>query len=392
MKKYFLLLCCVAFIYGCKENVTTQYDSMQVEIEWGKNDQILLSDIVDSIAYIPLETTDKSLIGRIDKVVCSDDYVYILDAEVSTSIFVFDYSGRHISVINDIGKGPGEFMKITDFCCNNKGEVFVYDAGLNKVIRFGISGKFAGQEMKIDFYADFISYLDSTKTFLFYSCYREQEDRHNLIEANQEGKIINRFMQFDKAVNTDNTVMSPFNFSPINDSKISFFDTYSNNLYSYNGQQIYSDYQFDFGSSNLPADFLTKDANEIAFRDDNSAIPKEYVIFSNIQENKRHIFYTAIKGYGVGMGIYSKETGNNMVGFATYDPQNPAQYPLPIKNDVNNCSTFAFYGLHSNGFCSPVEISEIKSIQHIDPELKVLSENLSVEDNPVLMMFYLKTF
>lgn len=393
MKKYLFLIICAIFINGCNKDVKKQYDSTPISIEWKDNNQILLSDIVDSITYIPLETNYKSLIGRIDKVVCTDDYIYILDSEVSKSVFVFDYFGKFISVINNRGNGPGEFNKIVDFCCNSNGEVFVYDTGLRKVIKYKISGEFAGLEVKIDFGADFISYLDSTKTFLFYSCYRQGEDRHNVIETNQKGEIINRYMQFDKAVNKDKMILMPaLNLSHINDSKISFYEVYSNNLYSYDGKQIQSKYQFDFGSSNLPADFLTKGVNEVAYRDKNNNIPKDYAILANVQENKSHIFYTASKGYGVAQGIYSKETGNNKVGFATYDARNPEKYPLPIKNDVNDCPNFAFFGLHKNGFFSVIEMSEIKSIHHTDPKLKVLSEKLSVEDNPVIMMFYLKNF
>ncbi len=393
MKKYLLIICSVVFITGCEKNIKTQYDSTPIVIEWKNNQQILLSDIVDSIAYIPLETTDKSLIGRISKVVCTNEYIYILDSDISKSVFVFDHLGQFISVINNIGKGPGEFMNIDDFCCNTKGEVFIYDTRLHKVIKFEISGEFTGQEIKIDFGADFISYLDSTKTFLFYSCYRQEEDRHNVIETNQKGKIINRYMQFDKSAKKDNLAMMPVtNFSHLNVSTISFFEIFSNNVYFYDDKQIQSKYQFDFGSANLPANFLTKDRNEIVYRDRNSGIPKEYAILANVQENKSHIFYRVIKGYGVAQGIYSKESGNNKVGFATYDLQHPEQYSSPIKNDVNNCPNFAFYGLHNNGFCSVIEISEIKSIHHIDRKLKVLSEKLSAEDNPVLMMFYLKNF
>ncbi|GAB3016548.1 hypothetical protein GCM10027051_21240 [Niabella terrae] len=54
-----------------------------------------VSKVFDEISYIPLETTKKSLFGRIRELVVSDQYYIIWDGDTN-SIYFFDKSGRFI--------------------------------------------------------------------------------------------------------------------------------------------------------------------------------------------------------------------------------------------------------------------------------------------------------
>ena len=68
---------------------------------------INLEDIAD-VRYVPLETTDQSLIQGIHKMATSDDKIVICDL-VQNTVFIFDQDGHYINSINKEGPGPQEY-------------------------------------------------------------------------------------------------------------------------------------------------------------------------------------------------------------------------------------------------------------------------------------------
>jgi len=56
-------------------------------------DKLKLSDIAESIEYIPLETRDDCLLGNINGIKFTDEYVFIMGVG---DIFQFDHHGKFI--------------------------------------------------------------------------------------------------------------------------------------------------------------------------------------------------------------------------------------------------------------------------------------------------------
>jgi hypothetical protein len=131
-----------------KEKILTG-DISQIEINIDKASYIALSDIVDSFRFVPLETTDDCLIGRVDKVIFMDDLFFVLDTELSKSVFVFDKMGRFKFKIDRLGQGPGEYTFLNDMAINAKDQTIELLADL-KIIKFDLSGKFLS-EIKFEY-------------------------------------------------------------------------------------------------------------------------------------------------------------------------------------------------------------------------------------------------
>ena len=43
-----------------------------------------------------------------------DDYIVVMDSEITETVLVFDKEGRFLHRIGQIGQGPGEYIDITD--------------------------------------------------------------------------------------------------------------------------------------------------------------------------------------------------------------------------------------------------------------------------------------
>lgn len=110
---------------------------------------INLEDIAD-VRYVPLETTDQSLIQGIHKMATSDDKIVICDL-VQNTIFIFDQDGHYINSINKEGPGPQDYSTIHNFAVDfQKEEVYICDYQLKyRILTYSFNGEFI-RESKLD--------------------------------------------------------------------------------------------------------------------------------------------------------------------------------------------------------------------------------------------------
>ena len=131
----FLLLKCKK-----KEDLeTNDHKIIEVENKFSKA-PILFSEVIDSISFIKLETTSKCIIGEIKKVIPYKNKVYIHDSKTK-SILCFNPKGEFLKKIKAIGKGPGEYLKISEFFISND-KIHIYDAMLRKILLYSTEGEF----------------------------------------------------------------------------------------------------------------------------------------------------------------------------------------------------------------------------------------------------------
>ncbi len=110
---------------------------------------INLEDIAD-VRYVPLETTDQSLIQGINKMATSDDKIIICDLGQNT-IFIFDKDGHFINSINKQGPGPQDYSLIHNFAVDfQKEEIYICDYQLKyRILTYSFGGDFI-RESKLD--------------------------------------------------------------------------------------------------------------------------------------------------------------------------------------------------------------------------------------------------
>ena len=110
---------------------------------------INLEDIAE-VRYVPLETTDQSLIQGIHKMATSKDKIVICDIAQNT-IFIFDKDGHYINSINKEGPGPQEYSSIQNFAVDfQKEEIYICDYPLKyRILTYSFDGGFI-RESKLD--------------------------------------------------------------------------------------------------------------------------------------------------------------------------------------------------------------------------------------------------
>lgn len=109
MNKYLLILVS-AFISctGPGKQVAEKIDypvSINLNLSEAVEDSMHLSEIAREVEYIPLQTTDSSIMGYFRNFAITKDYFFIVN---ELSVQVFDKNGNYINSLFNIGSGPGE--------------------------------------------------------------------------------------------------------------------------------------------------------------------------------------------------------------------------------------------------------------------------------------------
>lgn len=88
-------------------------------VDFKTSETSLISDKVVNVEYIPLELTENSRFGRVNKVVVENGLVYIW-GYFQPKVVVYDLSGNVEFVLDKKGRGPGEYYEITNFAVDGE--------------------------------------------------------------------------------------------------------------------------------------------------------------------------------------------------------------------------------------------------------------------------------
>ena len=90
---------------------------------------------VAEVKYIPLETTEESLVGPVDKVVYHEGVFYLFD-RTQLRVLMFDEEGHYIRALFRSGQGPGEYTAPGDMDVDTEGNLYIADWNAQSVIRY----------------------------------------------------------------------------------------------------------------------------------------------------------------------------------------------------------------------------------------------------------------
>lgn len=106
-----------------------------------------ISTIFKQVEYIPLETSKDCFLVNPLKAAYNNMHYYILDFR--RGLYVFDNKGNYLHQIGKIGRGPNEFIEINDFDFDDQGNVLILD--YKRILRYNPDGKIIDKFSEFDF-------------------------------------------------------------------------------------------------------------------------------------------------------------------------------------------------------------------------------------------------
>lgn len=115
---------------------------IDIENNLGKPMTIPLSSIASKLEYIPLETGKNSLIGEINQIELSTDYIFVF-ANRPSKLLQFDRKGKFIRQIGANGRGPGEYIGVMGFCIDQKyKKIYISNKDAYAFLEYNFNGEY----------------------------------------------------------------------------------------------------------------------------------------------------------------------------------------------------------------------------------------------------------
>ncbi len=352
-----------------------------------------ISTIIDTVKFVKLELSEKSIIGNINKVVIYNDLIYILDNQ-TYSIFVFNLEGKFIFKISKVGNGPGEYKRLDFFDIDNKNDQIVLTDLLGYwILRYDLIGNYISRK-KIPFWLEGVAPV-SEKGYIVYANYRDNkrifEQEYNILYLDSTMKITKAYFPYNSSdfYNPRILFSTPQygSFYTYNKKRY-FFSPYKTQVYQVADEGLIPKYSFDFDGKNFNEEYL-----------DQKTRLKDYMDFGdfyklgNILENDNFVifsFYEESTPIGH-FGYYSKNSGTTICG---------AGFTMG-ENDFFHGSNIATYGSWIVAVIQPEDLLSWENDiddHKTSPEnnyiklKKNIADHVTLEDNPILMFYKLKSF
>lgn len=123
--------------FSCKQN--TEQTIIVIKADSEISDSVRLSNFSSEVDKVLLETTNVSLITRIQAVLKTDQYIFVNDA--GKRVLQFSSAGKFLKQIGIAGRGPGEYLGINSFAIDPE-KSLLYVASFQQILLFDFSGKF----------------------------------------------------------------------------------------------------------------------------------------------------------------------------------------------------------------------------------------------------------
>ncbi|MBN2675270.1 MAG: 6-bladed beta-propeller [Alphaproteobacteria bacterium] len=292
MKKklpYQVLLLIIIYIpNGCflqtVNPIVGQCDTISINAK--SPNELLMSSFIDEVTYIPLETNQNSLLSAVDKLYVYENEIYILDKKQG-AIVVFSENGKFKRKINRIGKGPGEYINISDFSIDtSNGLLLISDTNTRKLHLYQTNGEFY-KTYNSKTLNSFCELYD--KRVISYSDNNIYSEKYNLhvVDLESEKKI--DYLPIDVDLK-DFQTRTGGQFMKNHMGQILFKEALGYNIYKFDSSGIKNYFFIDFGEYNLPDSYFKGelDFNDLVY----SLNDGKYAVYPTIfMETSEIIFF-----------------------------------------------------------------------------------------------------
>ena len=205
---------------------------------------------------IPLETTEKNLMGMDLRIKFSDNRIAVMDESTTDKVHLFDSKGRYLRAIAEVGEGPGTIQSLRDFEFGEGEERMVLSPFQDKARVYKVSknGNLS-EAFELAYGANSFATIEGGG-FLFQGSYNLPFVSHRVIQTDAEGNIQHRFLKND--YENKMLPMTERNFFA-SDQGVFMLEIFNPNLYLHQGDSLKQVLNADFGTYNLPSNFWEVD-------------------------------------------------------------------------------------------------------------------------------------
>ena len=370
-----------------------------LEKDIAQDKKISMDSLIECMDYITPEFTNESMLSKYDKILFSEEYLFILENNVNNkAVFIFDLDGKYISKVNSIGQGPGEYSEISDFYYDDK-NALIGVLSNSQILRYNLNGEFQDKVNLRKYLISEIAYNNGS-IYAYSNSLSNVEDGYSLIVFDEDFNPIYTDYPLNKKL-----INFPLTFNKrtlSNNQKNVFFNAINNDtIYSVHSDYMDAKYIMNFGEYKFPDSNFKEllEDGEKAIDKLNMLYDSKYILFG-IQDyhvTDKYLYINFLKNTMIFHSFYSFDTQKSM----TFSSSSQNLYPLnvfPVKV-ISGSYDNNFYMTLDNGFIEHIKFKEeqenISELKDDDPRKirynKIL-KNFDPNNNNTIAVFRLKDF
>jgi hypothetical protein len=262
MKSFILqlvLVCLLALYSSCiKHSEVLDKDNLEVfplEETIESNGSVLLLSEIAVKSYFFKPSSADVILGRIEKVERKDTLFFIQDN--LDNLYIFGSTGDFVGLVGKKGRGPTEYLEITDFAINPfKNEIAVLDGAFRAILFYDTNGQFL-RSFKVNHIESQIRYLDTVTIITYTNRVVEALNSHFLINViDLNGKDISRLKNVkDEKIPPYSPVLTFEKIKNYHDT-VCYYDNIDNIIYHIGKNELFPIIELDFGKYSMPIKYL----------------------------------------------------------------------------------------------------------------------------------------
>ena len=332
-----------------------------------KEDSISISEIFTKASYLHLKLPAEFQLFHADKIYKSEDYIIIVDVELSNTITVFDPSGSFKYQLES-GEGPETIFEFGDVAFDEENNsLFILASNVNAVQKIDLpSLNTSTISFADDFYVHMIEFQSPQYLWLYRSYEKYSDDEFALSQYHLEtGEVVSEY--FKKPEDLKISFLSEKPLTRFQNS-IYFGPSYSNHVMVFNRDatkkisfvNIKNTSNF-FGLSDI-TDFrnIMKKGNLYAYQD------------PFIETNSHYLFYLS-RGSQLFTAAFNKNSGAGSYTSVLYDDYLELPF-LPYVSTSSEALLFLFHDEIIENFGPSADASE--RILELFPEINKYDQKL----------------
>ena len=416
--KYISILFLLSFIFhSCKESVDAVDKTIIPVAEVVGTGEILnLSDYAKSVKYIPLETNDSMLVGRLVQAIPIENKYLIGDAPFgqTSQYYLFDGKGNYVIQVGSKGHGPGQYSNILSVDVDDQHKTILLEA-IPKCFEYNWDGVLIDERTKMDSagYHPFQTMYAGENLYLStISSPDVREYKAFLYEKDKAGLKIVR--TYPNNFQREKTGVGKGSWGTMDGKifrgkeRIRYWRAWDDTIFTLNSKlELETAFLFDFGKYKAPMEWM------FSYREDYATV--NYIYPEQIMESGDYLFIAFSFGNNapekyeyermvipqrsrqtrkiVNVSVYSVFDKNT--GKLRFLNQPVKHKYLGFRNDLDGGPVFwPKYVSAENEMVTWFTADELldiyKQLPNPSAELKVLVKKLNPDDNPVLMVVTLK--
>ena len=384
MKVIFLCLTISVLIVcnGCNfKSDQNQKDVKKISIEIEEAKSILYANLLDtsSLTYIRLTTSEESLLGEIKKLhIFSGKYII-----VSNKLYFFNTTGSFLSSLNRQGRGPEEYLHLTDAYIDRENNIYVLDKRGRKILKYDENGEYL-LTMKTGLIGLSFTKLNDDVWAIYCGSEKNEESSHRInfysesmaktIAGTQT--ITDEEYKWMHIVENDNFTISPG--LPL------YKSVFNDTLYTITNNKISPLFILDWHDNRLPEHYLRENYESIVefFQD---VKDKGYIFgIQSIHSTKDHLCFSFVRDKKYYLAVYNWKTEKLLVVDNIAEIYSIGDVLAPIQPEILPAAS------DSEFFYSMIEPYYINELEADGKNVPGILANTTETDNPIIIKYKFK--